>query len=236
MKLQPEFEARLRSEGTTFGDRDATLLRAVREHGSINGAADALGRSCSRSLRRIVELEEAFGPLVERRQGGTRGGGSELTDSARRLLGQFVRLQTKFTDLVAVDETVVAGTVTAREGRIATVETPAGPIRALASTSATDVRVPIRGDLVSLYVSEAPDTRSGPDRNCLRGAVTGVEVTGSLARIDVDVGGDVALTVLETRASLDGGGAVTEEPVWVTFKPTAVRAVPRDEEIGSDRR
>lgn len=233
MELRPDFEARLHSEGTSFSDRDAALLRAVREQGSINGAADALGRSCSRSLRRIVDLEEAFGPLVERQRGGNRGGGSELTANACRLLGRFVRLQTKFTDLVAVDETVVAGTVTDREGRIATVETPAGSIRALASTSATDVRIPIRGDVVALDLSEAPDARDAPHRNCLRGTATAVEVTGSIAQIEVDVGGDVALSVLETRAGADALDSPPEEPAWVTFKPTAVRAVPTDEEIGS---
>jgi len=53
-----------------FDGRDAALLRAVHEAGSVAGAASELGRSRARALLRIEALEGAFGTLVERRRGG----------------------------------------------------------------------------------------------------------------------------------------------------------------------
>jgi len=57
-----------------FDGRDAALLRAVHEAGSVAGAASELGRSRARALLRIEALEGAFGTLVERRR---RGGPAE---------------------------------------------------------------------------------------------------------------------------------------------------------------
>jgi len=65
-----------------FDGRDAALLRAVHEAGSVAGAASELGRSRARALLRIEALEGAFGTLVERRAGGSGGGGSRLTGPA----------------------------------------------------------------------------------------------------------------------------------------------------------
>ena len=74
-------------------DRDVELLRSIAEHGSIHAAANELERSYAHAQRRVVELEEALGPLVERRRGGSDGGGSSLTDGAQALLERFDRLE-----------------------------------------------------------------------------------------------------------------------------------------------
>ena len=90
------FEARLQADGVTFEGRDATLLRAVDSEGSLNAAATSLGRSYSRCHERLADLEDAFGPLVERTRGGSGGGGSRLNDRARALLARFERLRAEF--------------------------------------------------------------------------------------------------------------------------------------------
>ncbi len=97
------------SKATEQGDvaltaRDRTLLQAVAADVSLNAAADALGRSYAHAERRIVELEDAFGPLVDRSRGGSGGGGSELTDAAEQRLARFQRLQADF-DGVATTKT-----------------------------------------------------------------------------------------------------------------------------------
>jgi molybdate transport system regulatory protein len=107
MDLDADFDAELRREGVRFTARDADLLRAVHERGSLNAAATALGRSYSRCQRRVVELEDAFGRLVDRRRGGSGGGGSSLTDRADDLLAEFDRLEAEFAGVAEVAETVL---------------------------------------------------------------------------------------------------------------------------------
>ncbi|HET7325577.1 MAG TPA: LysR family transcriptional regulator, partial [Halococcus sp.] len=112
MDTTAEFDAHIDADGVVFGARDAALLRAVDEYGSLNRAADALERSFSHAQRRIVEIEEVFGPLVERRRGGPGGGGSELTDEARNLLARFDRLRADFSGVAEATRTVLEGQVT----------------------------------------------------------------------------------------------------------------------------
>ncbi|MGA9401977.1 MAG: molybdenum-binding protein, partial [Haladaptatus sp.] len=51
------FDAQLVSGDVTFDARDVQLLRAIDEHGSLNAAATALGRSYAHAQRRVVTLE-----------------------------------------------------------------------------------------------------------------------------------------------------------------------------------
>ena len=66
------FDAHLRADGVEFDAADAELLRTIDSEGSLNRAADALGRSYSRAHQRLTELEEAVGPLVARQRGPRR--------------------------------------------------------------------------------------------------------------------------------------------------------------------
>jgi len=66
------------------------MLEAIREHGSISGAAKALKMSNRRIWGRIKLTEERLGqPLLVRNVGGATGGGSELTDYALSLIDYF---------------------------------------------------------------------------------------------------------------------------------------------------
>jgi molybdate transport system regulatory protein len=223
----PAFEARLHADGVEFGGRDAALLRAVGEHGSLNAAAAALGRSYSRAHQRLGDLEEAFGPLVERTRGGAGGGGSTLTDRARALLARFDRLRAEFTGVAEAAETVVEGRVVERTGELAVVETAVGRVRALTPPEAETVQVALRADAVTLHGPEdAPPAGGTSARNRLEGVVRAVDVGEAVATVDVDVGG-LALTALVTVESVERLGLAPEAPVVVTFKATATRAVPQ---------
>jgi len=94
-----------------FDGRDAALLRAVHEAGSVAGAASELGRSRARALLRIEALEGAFGTLVERDGAGVRRSGSRLTGAGRDLLDRYDRLQAVLAATANVPETVLDGTV-----------------------------------------------------------------------------------------------------------------------------
>jgi len=223
------FEARLRGTDVAFDATDAALLRAIDEHGSLNQAAAALGRSYARALERLTELEDDFGPLVERRRGGSGGGGSELTDNARDLLASFDRLRTAFSGLAAVEETVLSGCVVGRDGELATVETPAGRVRALVPPEATDVTLSVRADAVTLHApDDAPPGGATSARNRFRGTVARLDSGESVALVAVDVGADEPLLALVTHASVEKLGLAPGTAVVASFKATATRGTPTD--------
>ena len=228
MDVDAAFDARLEEGGVRFTERDADLLRAIDERGSLNGAAGALGRSYSRSQRRVVELEGAFGPLVERQRGGSGGGGSSLTGTAEGLLAEFDRLETEFEGVTEVQETVIRGTVVEWAGELGTVETAAGRVRAIVPGDARDVRVAIRADAVTLHPPRSVPESETSARNGFTGRVTDVVVGDEVARVKLDVGADSELTVLVTRTSLETLGLSEGDEVAASFKATATRAYPAD--------
>lgn len=229
MEGSAEFDAHIDAEGTVFGARDAVLLRAVDEHGSLNRAAEALGRSFSHAQRRIVELEGVFGTLVERRRGGAGGGGSELTADARELLTRFDRLRAEFTGVAEATRTVLAGTVTDRDGELVTAETPAGTVSALAPPGTTDLEVAIRADTVTLTApDDTPQPTETSARNAFHGRVVAIESGEAVARVAIDVGADDPLTALVTGRSVEKLGLAPGSEVVASFKATATRGVRRD--------
>jgi len=227
MEFSTEFDARIGQGDVTLTARDVELLRAIDDHGSINAAATALGRSYSRAQQRIVELEEAFGELVVRKRGGSGGGGSQLTDDARNLLSRYDRLRAEFTGVAETAETVLTGRVVDRDGELATVETLAGTVRALVPEDGDEVRLTLRADAVTLQSpSKSPDPDRTSARNRLEGTVLTVDTGEAVALVTVDVGGDVRLSALVTESSVEKLRLHRGTPVVASFKATATRGVP----------
>jgi molybdate transport system regulatory protein len=220
-------EARLRVEDVEFDERDAALLRAIEREGSLNAAAESLGRSYSRAHSRVSTLEEELGALVDRQRGGARGGGSSLTDDARRLLERFDALRGALEGTARTETVELPGEVVDREGGLATIETPAGRVRALLDDDARDVRVTFRADAVTLQEpSGVPDTEATSARNRFHGTVTGVERATATATVEVDVGAADPLVVRITTDSLERLGLAVGDDVVASFKATATRATP----------
>lgn len=220
-----EFEAQLAAGDTTFDARDEALLRAILDAESLNAAASELGRSYAHAHRRLGDLEDAFGPLVERTRGGTDGGGSRLTPNARELLAQFERLRAEFTGLTSADENVLTGKVLERDGELAVVSTDAGEIHALVLTDRDAVQVTIRADAVTLHApTEVPDETATSARNRLSGEVVGVSEGETVGRVAVDVGLDDPLVALVTLTSIERLGLEPGAEVVASFKATATRA------------
>jgi len=225
--MRREFETRLSVDDATVDERDVELLRAVDEHGSIHAAAEALGRSYARMQGRIVDLEDAAGPLVERRRGGADGGGSELTENARQLLGRFERLDAAFAGVAGVEDAVFEGPVVERDGELATVDTEAGRIRALVPPAAERVAVSVRSDAVTLTApSDRPDPDGTSARNRFEGTVRAVDPGESVAGVTVDIGAPTPVRALVTRDSAARLGLEPGRRVVASFKATATRGVP----------
>ena len=227
----PDAAVRIESDGVVFDARDAALLRAIDEHGSLNAAAETLGRSFAHAQRRVVALEEAFGSLVERRRGGAGGGGSELTDGARDLLVRFDRLRAEFAGVADATLSVFSGEVRARDGELATVDVEPGQVLALVPKDVavgSTVEVSVRADAVTVELPEeapAPDATSA--RNRFDGRVAAVIRGEAVGRVAVDVGTETPLWALLTTDSLDRMDLEEDDAVVVSFKATATRAIER---------
>lgn len=241
-------------DGEAFGRADAALLRAIAASGSVSGAARELGRSRARALTRLQDLEAAFGELVTRRRGGSDGGGSRLTDDARALLARYDRLRANLAGTAGVVETVLAGRLTDATGELGTVETDAGPLRALVVSGSGDagagtsngagraadaraVQVSVRASAVTLHdPADAPAGGATSARNRFDGRVEAVDPGVAVAHVSVDVGAADPLVALVTRDSVERLGLAPDTPVVASFKATATRAVLLDGDAGNDAR
>lgn len=222
-----EFDAYIGSDGVTLDEQDVDLLRAIDRAGSLNAAAAEMGRSYAHAQRRVVELEEAFGSLVDRQRGGAGGGGSALTETAAELLAAFERTRTGFEGVAAVAETVLSGAIAERDGELATVKTDAGPVRALVPDGSGVVELSIRADAVTLTdPADAPVPDHTSARNRFSGTVCGVETGERIARIAVDIGIDDPLRALVTEDSRERLGLAVGSDVVASFKATATRGTP----------
>jgi len=228
MEFSTEFDARLGRGEVTLTERDVELLQAIDDRGSINGAATELGRSYSRAQQRIVELEGAFGDLVERTRGGSGGGGSRLTDRAHELVARYDRLCAEFSGVAETAETVLTGRVVDRDGELAAVDTPAGRVRAIVPDDGDEVRLTLRADAVTLQSpADSPPADRTSARNRLEGTVVDVDAGEAIALVTVDVGHDVTLSAVVTMSSVERLDLRPGAPVVASFKATATRGVPR---------
>jgi molybdate transport system regulatory protein len=77
-----------------FGSGRLRILYAIEEHGSILGAAKALGMSYRAVWGKIKSTEQRVGqPILQKQTGGVHGGGSTLTPFGRMLVERFRQLE-----------------------------------------------------------------------------------------------------------------------------------------------
>jgi len=76
--------------GKAFGDGPYDLLKRVEKTKSLHQAALQMGMSYSKAWRLIRTIEERLGfAILERKVGGSSGGGSQLTPGARNLMKDY---------------------------------------------------------------------------------------------------------------------------------------------------
>lgn len=229
MTIEKDFETYLTIDDVTVDGRDVRMLRAIDEHGSMSAAAEALGRSYPRLHQRVSELEAAAGALVERRRGGADRGGSTLTDAARDLLTRFDRLAAGYEGVARVDETVLRGPVSDRDGELGVVDADVGGVVAVLPPDADRAAVAIRSDAVVLTApADAPEAGGTSFRNRFAGTVAWLETGDAVARVGVSIG-DAELVALVTRRSVDALDLAAGTEVVASFKATAARGVAIDD-------
>lgn len=227
MTIEKGYKTELTVDDITIDRRDVEMLEAIDQYGSMHAAADALGRSYARLQRRIVELEEVFGALTERRRGGKDGGGTELTATALEVRQQFERHQTELEGVARATDSVFTGTVENRTGELGTVATPAGPVVALVPDGATTVQVNVRSDTVVLSDPAADEEGTQTSfRNQFLGTVSSIEAAEAIANVTLELEGGIELRTLITRSSLDSLAVDIAKPMQASFKATAARAIP----------
>lgn len=77
------------------------LLQAIDRTGSINSAAQSLGMQYKSAWQKLEQINNLLPyPLIQKRTGGSGGGGSILTEEGKKLLGQVDALQKEFAQFI----------------------------------------------------------------------------------------------------------------------------------------
>jgi molybdate transport system regulatory protein len=98
-----------RDGAARIGGERIRLLRAIDDHGSIAGAARAVGLSYKAAWDAVGTLNNLFAaPLVEAAPGGRTGGGARVTDAGRALMDCFAALESALGKALATIESGLA--------------------------------------------------------------------------------------------------------------------------------
>ena len=91
MILKLRYKLWLEKDGEkVFGDGPLDILHRVERTGSLRQAAEEINMSYSQAWNLMKDLEKRLGfNLLNRKIGGERGGGSEITGEARELMTKF---------------------------------------------------------------------------------------------------------------------------------------------------
>jgi molybdate transport system regulatory protein len=88
----------LEGDGTRFfGPGPVELLQLIEETGSINQAAKKMGMSYKKAWEIVSRLNEKVGsPMVITATGGEKGGGSTISEEAKKMIEWYVALRERF--------------------------------------------------------------------------------------------------------------------------------------------
>lgn len=92
MMNQPQYKMsiKLHQHEKSFGPGMMTLLRGVEETGSLQKSAKQMGMAYSKAWTMIKRAEQEWGfAMTQRMVGGRDGGGSVITEQAKRLMNQY---------------------------------------------------------------------------------------------------------------------------------------------------
>jgi molybdate transport system regulatory protein len=96
-KLQLHGRVWLTLDGkSVVGHGRVELLRQIGATGSISKAAKAMKMSYKAAWDAVDAMNNAMGnPVVESATGGSKGGGSQLTESGKRLIAEFESMESR---------------------------------------------------------------------------------------------------------------------------------------------
>lgn len=77
-----------------LGEGRILLLEQILKHGSITKGAEAINMSYRKAWQLVENMNKtAPVPLVEKRLGGAKGGGAEVTEEGKRVIKEFHQFQ-----------------------------------------------------------------------------------------------------------------------------------------------
>lgn len=83
----------LRDEDVPFGPGKAQLLESLLQTGSLNQSASAMKMSYVKALDLVRAMNTHFiEPLVVLSRGGKLGGGTQVTDTGRKVLAEYLSM------------------------------------------------------------------------------------------------------------------------------------------------
>lgn len=89
-RLRPDIRLSIARERVSFGPGTYLLLQLVEDTGSVRDGSRLMGISYSKAWKILESAEQMLGfPLIERQQGGAKGGKSELTGKGRELVQRY---------------------------------------------------------------------------------------------------------------------------------------------------
>ena len=112
--MERQVEIRLRhwvfvDEVKFFGPGRYELLERIAETGSIAQAAKEMGLSYKKAWAMVDALNTlGKGPYVVTQKGGTKGGGTVLTDTARDVMAAYKRLNDKLLAALAEEQELLS--------------------------------------------------------------------------------------------------------------------------------
>ena len=91
-------------EGRFLGIGRLELLERIAELGSISKAAQAMGMSYKRAWDLVSSMNaQAAVPLVSTQTGGTKGGGTVVTEAGQAAIAAFAALQARFQEFMRAE-------------------------------------------------------------------------------------------------------------------------------------
>lgn len=84
-----------------FGPGPAELLERIQQSGSISKAAEAMGMSYKKAWDMVEHMNvKGSKPYVITQKGGSKGGGTELTDTGKSVLASYYKLKERIDKIV----------------------------------------------------------------------------------------------------------------------------------------
>lgn len=119
MNTKVRFRMRLyRDDAIVIGPGKVALLEAIREAGSISGAARMLGMSYRRAWMLLDEMNGALvSPAVITATGGSRGGGATLTPVGERIIRHYQAIESRAEQAAAEDIAALKALLAADQNR-----------------------------------------------------------------------------------------------------------------------
>lgn len=220
-------DPKIKKDKIEFKRRDYDLFKSIQKYGSINKAAKKLGKSYSNSQKRIKQLQTEFGELIKTTRGGKSGGGSQLTEKAKKIINRYEELQTEYKKVNQVNITSWIGKVEKIKTSICIVNTSIGKIKAAITDeikAGDRVKVLIREDAVTIKKQNNTDPKTTSARNRFKGIIEDIKEYEDIVKLKINVG-DKKLTTTITKESKEKMSLFKNESIEISFKAMATKTL-----------